>query len=308
MERRMNHQMVPFAAACVAMLATVLFGFMLIGAQPAQAATAQNVTLIGTHSKANASAAYAKTVKKYDITGDKKADTITIKTQRKNQGYLMYVKVYVNGKKAKTLSLNSSDIVAKVQYLRTSAKKPFLYISLTGVNCDGIYGVYGYKSGKLVKLVNKTSNIAQKYGTHMFIPSAKAKGKKVAVTFDSMTYTMGDANYIYYYTPRAGKLVRTSATATGLKNFNGTKTLKNQPLSLDTKIYANAGDSKAAFTAKEKSKVTILKLRTIDQRPWLYVKTASGKTGWIKGVHGAVWGHDNTGSFDTLFRNLHMAG
>lgn len=307
MEQRISSRrswLVALAVACV----LGLFACMMASAQPAQAATAKNVTIIGTHSKANSPSAFSKTVKAYDITGDKKADKLTIKTTHTNDGYKTNLKIYVNGKKVKTLSCSASTYAeVHVKYLCTSSKKPFLYISLTGENADGIYGVYRYKSGKLVKLVGATSAIAQKYGTHMHLATAKASGKKVSVRFNSMTKTIGETDYTYTYTYKSGKLVRTSATASKLSTFKGVS-LKNQPLAFKTKVYKAAGSSKVAYTAKAGAKLTISKMKTVKGQPWFYVKNAKGQTGWIKGISKGVWELYGTFNYSTLFKNLQMAG
>lgn len=295
-------------AALFAVCILGLFACLMVTAQPAQAATAQNATIIGTHSKANSPSAYSKTVKAYDITGDKKKDKLTVKTTHVNDGYKTYLKIYVNGKKVKTFSaVSSSYAQVSMKYLRTSSKKPFLYISLTGEDQDGIYGVYRYKSGKLVKLVGATSAIAQKYGSHMHLASAKASGKKISVRFNSMTKTIGEADYTYYYTYKSGKLVRTSATASKLSSFKGVS-LKNQPLAFTTKIYKAAGSGKVAYTAKAGTKLTISKVKTLKGQPWFYVKNAKGQTGWIKGISKGVWAIYGTYNSSTLFKNLYMAG
>ncbi|MGI6589994.1 MAG: hypothetical protein ACOX1O_00015 [Eggerthellaceae bacterium] len=301
----------PMVLALVFSFALGVFACLLATAQPAQAATAQNVTLIGTKSKANSANSYSKTVTGYDITGDKKADKLTIKTSHSNKGYTYkgIVRVYVNGKKAKTLSVIGppNSVQFRVKYMRTSSKKPFLYIALISVNNDGNYGVYRFKFGKLVKLVKKTSNIAQKYGTHMNMDTPKAVGKKISVRFNSMTWTIGQASYTYNYRYKSGKLVRTSAVASRLTSFKGVS-LKKQPLAYSTKIYKAAGSKKVAFTAKAGTKLTISKMKTINGRPWFQVKKANGQKGWIRGIKKSVTEIYGSYEYSTPFKNLYMAG
>ncbi|MGI6535083.1 MAG: SH3 domain-containing protein [Eggerthellaceae bacterium] len=307
MDRRMGNRWLLVAALCAA-CAVGLFACLMVTAQPAQAATAKNATIIGVHSKMSTSFAYTKTVKAYDITGDKKADKLTIKKSRKNSSSVTSLCIYVNGKKVKTLSIYfppGSAPEVQVKYLRTSSKKPFLYISLIGVDLNGIYGVYRYKSDKLVKLVKPTSAIAQKYGDSMILDSAKASGKKVSVRFLSITKTLGAIGYAYDYAYKSGKLVRTSATASKFASVEGVS-LKNQPLAYNTKIYKAAGSSNVAYTAKAGTKLTISKMVTLKGQPWFYVKNAKGQTGWIKGISKYTFELFGTYKYSTLFKNLYL--
>lgn len=304
MDRRIGNRWLLVAALCVA-CAVGLFACLMATAQPAQAATAKNATVVNKHYQSEKATAYTKTVKAYDITGDKKADRLTIKTAYTNGGYKTNLKIYVNGRKAKTLSYTTGAFSqVRVKYLRTSSKKPFLYISLIGVSMNGIYGVYHYKSGKLVKLVKPTSAMAPKYAYQSILGSAKASGDKISVRFMSLTKTLGRADYTYTYQYKSGNLVRTSATASKLALVEGVSP-KNQPLAYTTKLYKAAGSSKVAYTAKAGTKLTVCKVATIKGRPWFYVKSKKGQAGWIKGIGKFAYELYGDGPSNTLFKNLH---
>ncbi len=304
MEQRIGNRRLPVAvlfAACI----LGLFACLMATAQPAQAATARNITVVSKHAEAGKATAYTKAVKGYDITGDKKKDKLTVKIAYTNGGNKTFLKIYVNGKKAKTLSYATGSFSqVRVKYLRTSSKKPFLYISLIGVSMNGIYGVYHYKSSKLVKLVKPTSAISPKYGYMSILGWAKASGERISVRFMSLTKTLGRADYTYAYHYKSGKLVRTSATASDLTPVEGTS-FKNQPLAFTTKIYKAAGSGKVAYTAKAGTKLTISKVKTLKGRPWFYVKNAKGQTGWIKGLGKFVSEMYENARYNTLFKNLH---
>ena len=292
------------ATLCTVCVVGLLACLMTV-AQPAQAAMAKNITVVSKHAEADKATAYTKAVKGYDITGDKKKDKLTVKIAYTNGGNKTFLKIYVNGKKAKTLSYATGSFSqVRVKYLRTSPKRPFLFISLIGVSMNGIYGVYHYKSGKLVKLVKPTSAMAPKYGYMSILGWAKASGEKVLVRFMSLTKTLGRADYTYAYHYKSGKLVRTSATASKLTPVEGAS-FKNQPLAFTTKIYKAAGSSKVAYTAKAGTKLTISKVKTLKGRPWFYVKNAKDQTGWIKGLGKFVSEMYENAQYNTLFKNLH---
>lgn len=294
------------AAAAVGALGVGLC--LAFGVAPAHAAGTINKTILS----ANDGKTLSKTVSKYDVTGDGVADSLAIKKYC-NYGKKSITKlsISVNGKHVKTIKLNYEPYAtSSVKYLRTKNKKPFLFIQLTGANADGVYGVYKYRKGKLVKLLSQTSAIAGKYGTHMYIESAKAKGKKVVVRYGSMTFTMAYARYSYTYSFKSGKLKRTKATAAKLKTYQSGK-LKNLNFTLKTKLYKRAGSKKVKCVAPANAKVRIIALKCIGKRPWVKVKLASGKTGWVKGVKSKMADKIATQTsykYSSLFMQLQMAG
>ncbi|MCI8327719.1 MAG: hypothetical protein HFI37_08100 [Lachnospiraceae bacterium] len=95
-----------------------------------------------------------KTYKNYDITGDKKKDTIRIQGTKDQYGdYYEKISVIVNGKTAISWNHPSAyHINATLCTLKNG--KPFLYLYFPGDNGDGVNGIFQYKKGKLKQIIN----------------------------------------------------------------------------------------------------------------------------------------------------------
>lgn len=96
----------------------------------------------------------SKTVRAYDIDGDKKKDVLTLRFTR--NGRLV---IGINGTRAKSIkaSFDAPDPHIRVRYLKTKNNRPFLYVQYTGPNDDGVYAVYqGKKRNRLVKVAANT--------------------------------------------------------------------------------------------------------------------------------------------------------
>ena len=158
-----------------------------------------------------------KTYRKYDITGDGKADKILVKADVNSEGYISTMSVRVNGKNCLTKTyyegpdVNNSVLRAypQVVLFRLKNKKPFLYIHFSTYN--GYYAggwVYRYKSKKLQQIV-ATSTLIQKYMAanpntwRAYEILSKVSGNQVWFTIGS---TSTDTSKTYKLKYKSGKL------------------------------------------------------------------------------------------------------
>ena len=160
-----------------------------------------------------------KTVKKYDVTGDKKADKVKFVISGVSGGYSKAMKVYINGKKQLKLTDNGgTGEHATVQLATLKNGISFLYVKYTGNNGDGTYAVYQYKKGHLKKVLDE-NRVAGKYTTaHRYIDSVKASGNKLEVVFSPMTLSASMVYLKYAFPCKNGKL---KLTAKGKKMYTG---------------------------------------------------------------------------------------
>jgi hypothetical protein len=254
----------------------------------------------------------SKTTKKYDITGDKKADKLKMQVTRRGNLILT-----INGHKAKTIKPVYGGVFVKVKYLKLKNGRPFLYVVKSGENADGPYAVYqGKRGNKLVKVISNY-DFPQKYSTaHRYLKNVRAKGNKLIATYEPMTYAAGlmDMTYTFKYSKVSGKIKRTSATTSKVRIATGAKTIKRLHPVKKLKLYTSAKAKKVRGYAAKGGKLSITKVclkgGTNKKTVMFKVKTASGMSGWFKAPKKALvnsqWQTGPGGG--TLFRETMLAG
>ena len=265
-------------AACTLAAFALACACMAVLPAQAHAAKAVNKTLLSYStwsSSGDYSGSTTKTFKKYDITGDGKADTLKI------EAGAYKVRLYVNGKLRKTVK-KSYAYDYEVKYLRTSTKHPFLYVAATYDNGDGAQRLLQYKNGTF-KVIAKEGGFADARWV-----TAKAKGKNVKVTYEwDSSYTTGCTYLTYTYKWKKGTLTRTSRTTSNIHVYSweaGMSSVKKPWLTLQAsvKIYKTAGGKKKVATVKTGAKLKVVAI-TVKKGNKVYfkVKTKAGKTGWM---------------------------
>ena len=224
-----------------------------------------------------------KTYKKYDITGDKKKDKITVKlsSDKKNPSVKMKTAVYVNGKKVYSKKGYCYGATAKIYTLKN--KKPFLYLYSWADNGDGpVNALFQYKSKKLKKVINFQTLFGSKYGTYGTHPGGsvvKVKGNTVTASFDLMSWTIGFSSYEYQYKYKKGTLRRTSSTGKVITSLpNNSATAKK-----NIKVYKTAKIRSSYSVLKRGQKVQFIKAYVKGKNHFLKIRMSNKKTGWIKG-------------------------
>ncbi|MDO4400851.1 MAG: hypothetical protein Q4D27_07885 [Coriobacteriia bacterium] len=252
----------------------------------------------GWHNQKNYTAT-SKTIKKYDITGDKKADKIKIKVSgAKDDGYGTFftkaLVVYVNGKKLKTIpSKNGEGFTASVQLLTLKNGKSFLYVEYYGNNEDGTYALYQYRSGKIKTILTDSDIPAACCTHHHKIDSIKPLSNKIVMTYAPQTY-FAAFTYIKYSFPYSSKLktlnlgngkklAKVGTVYTG-KNYSTGKYFQEElTASIEMPAYTTKGLSTKAFTVKEGQTVTFKKAYVNKSKKLLaYYVTCEGKSGWLR--------------------------
>ncbi|MDO4273803.1 MAG: hypothetical protein Q4D16_09040 [Eubacteriales bacterium] len=216
----------------------------------------------------------------YDVTGDKKKDTVYIKTTEGKYGVCKSVAVSVNGKIAyKFTNKNFWELKAKLYTLDNG--QPFLYLYAVFDNGGGpVCGLFQYQSGKLKQVIN-FQTLMKSYGIHQSGEIVKMNGNNVKARFYVMSYSLGPAYIDYNYVYQDGTLKPTSKTGSYYRVYTGGKTNSAFITNKTIQAYRAAGSSQKAFTLKKGNKVTIDKCWVNGKQMYIRVKY-NGKSGWIK--------------------------
>lgn len=220
----------------------------------------------------------------YDITGDKKADTIQI-TQtgvayyKGKPSYAKGLTVTVNGQNVYSFSNDYYYNVNATLYTLKN-NKPFLYLYAQADNGDGpVCGLFQYKNGTLKQVINFQT--FYKYGSHRFGEVKSISGNKMTVKFFAMSYAMSSVDVELQYKYKGGtlKLVSRTGKATSYaQKLNGSVTARKK-----IAAYKSATSSKKAFTISKGAKVKVTNCYIKGTNIRFKVKRLSdGKAGWIK--------------------------
>ncbi|MCD8330589.1 MAG: hypothetical protein LUC27_07950, partial [Lachnospiraceae bacterium] len=221
------------------------------------------------------------TYTKYDITGDKKADKILIKTTGDSStGDGSGLAIYINGKKCFSFSDEYyflDQVTAQLYTLKNG--KNFLYLYTPENNGDSpVCAVLQYKSGKLKKVIDFNTTL-QKYGYHCSGSVVKVDGNKMTVKFEIMSYTTAYTVLKYTYTYKDGTLKRSAKTTSVKVGYDSTSSTLTTAKSL--KLYKSPTSESSCSTLKKGKKVKVTGAYVKSGKFCLKIKT-SGKSYWIK--------------------------
>ena len=251
---------------------------------------------------------WSKTVSRYDVTGDKTADTVKVVLTPHPTASPATIKLrlYVNDKLMKTINSKTGGLLADVRVVTLKNNKPFIYVRYTGNNGDGTYELYQIKKGKL-KTVISNKQVAKTGTNHNRIDSLKPVENKVKVTFGSMMYSTGGTQIKFTYKYKSGTLKRTSNSSKAISYMKrgSYKYKKYSPLTaaMSFKVYKNMKAKKVAFTVHSGDSVKPIAIGYKGKRAFLKVKV-NGKTGWAK-VAKVPYGKTSSG---TYFYECFLAG
>lgn len=246
---------------------------------------AQAATKIGSYKVSD-----SKPTKKYDVTGDGKADKIEIKKLNKTKSgvfnYYHGYKILVNGKTV--LNNTTADYFClDVFFIKT---KKYNYFKITEWYEDKVSAttdiIYKY-SGKRLKKCVDLRNMEKKYEGWVFKYNiSSVKSDSIKIKTDGQTGMLGSTNSSFELkVGKNGKLtLAKKVTGISCKIWSNDHYITPKYLTTTKKIqvYKNEGTTKKAFSIKKGSKVKITKVSIRKKKPTYYCVTKSGKKGWIK--------------------------
>lgn len=215
-----------------------------------------------------------KVYRNYDITGDRKKDSILISKSGKDT-----LNLYINNKKQILTKGFSEYCGVNLQLYTLENGKAFLYV---GAKCmelgnDGVCGVFQYQSGKMKQIINMGAFFGE-YGTLQQgeVLDIKKDGMKIRVHM--MAFSTGsswiDFEYIYKDGTLKCKNDIGSYYSMGIPKRRG---IVNKKLS----VYRSAGSNSEIYTLKKGDIVTILRCKYLGKKMYIEV-SHNGKKGWIK--------------------------
>lgn len=243
-----------------------LFCFLIIPVKTVKAANPTEVTI-----EAN------KTYTSYDVTGDRKKDTVRIKAENGLYG-ISKVSLAINGKTYVITRETCLNINAKIYTLKNG--KPFIYLFLEYDNDTGpVCGIFQYKSGKLKQVVNCLEFFGKKgkYGYDVSGSVEQVNGNKITVDFWIMSYTLGYTKYSCQFVYKNGTLRRIN------NQVSATPSVGTLSMQKNVKVYMKPTGKKAAYTLKEGKRVKVTGAYVKSGKFSIRIKDLSKKkTVWIK--------------------------
>lgn len=220
------------------------------------------------------------TCSKYDVTGDKIADTVKV-TVKNNQDDSSSgtMQVYVNGNLVlkQTRELDPSF---NVNLIQLKNGKVFFDIESTILSDDDcIHKLYVYSKGKL-KSVYDFQKYFAKYASYYNVSVVKVSGNTLKTEVYAQFHTTGSINYNMNVAYKNGTFKRTSNTYS--VNYDGRTNKWTAGRTI--KAYKSAGSKKLAFTLKKGISVTLNKVVYKNNKVYFQVKRSNGKAGYIPAV------------------------
>ena len=245
-----------------------LMGLMIFSALPVQAAAPKMYTL-----------QTGKTYKQYDITGNGKKDKLKIVPVKGTYDFWKRLDIYVNDKKACSVSKNFLSMSARI--ITLSNGRSFLCLRGEMENDISVFhGLYQYRSGKIQQVVNFINTT---YGRPVDEAAIYLNGNSITVRTEAMSYSLGYCTTEFTYKYQNGSLLRTSnyGKYTRLNAADQRTGLFTAAQNLQT--YTTPTSGKKEFVIRKKSAVKVLNCWTAGNKMCIRVKCGS-KIGWINAV------------------------
>lgn len=273
---------VGLAAVVIAAL-TLLVAFCAALPQPAEAATPSKKQICSVHN--NGDSTITKTVKKYDVTNDKKKDKVTVKVAGNHKVGVAHnykLSIFINGKRALKATIGNDACYCNVYQLTLKNGKKFLYIDSGGdYDADKLVGVFKYSKGKLKAV--QTNRSAGTNIDNSWCRNIEVSENTVKITFSGFARSLSDhpLDWTYYLKYKKGTLKRTGTAANSFR-IDGTNNSNSLTTSRNIKAKTSASDKAKSKTLKKNTKVRITKVVVKNKAMWFKAKTKSGATYWIK--------------------------
>lgn len=249
---------------------------------PAKAASVKKVATVDTYRTRTATF-------RRDLTGDGKAEKITVTAKDGSYDYYKQLVVSVNGKTAAVIKPQYSFFRFEVRYLSMSSRK-FLILTASTDNYDEVLNaVYRYNS-RTKKLV-RVLDFNFKYATsHSYETITKATSNTITVHYTSQYHETGYIAWDFVYSYKNGSFKLKSKQA-NVKTNLGNLTMgdgydkyfhKNQfKTARSLTFYTSASLSKKSYIAKKGTVLTLKKIYVSGGKVYLSF-SQNGKTGWIR--------------------------
>ena len=221
----------------------------------------------------------------YDITGDKRPDTIAISVApRSGTGLFDAIAVKVNGSAAYYMKAPASGFdQAVVQILTLKNNVPLLYVSVFGADGSAKQALLRYTSGKFGKVLG--NDLLLREGTsNAYITSIRPSVNRVVVQFDFTSTVSGLTRTSFTYVWNGSGLVRKSNISTALRfatKATGGYTRQARNAARAFVSYTGPGLKKKAFVVPAGKSVRLTGL-ALSGSGLVYRLRYGNKVGWVK--------------------------
>ena len=228
------------------------------------------------------------TYQKYDITGDRKADKILIRSVYDSWGDgwgPVGIEISVNGKTAcRFIHRDDGYHVAGSTYAALYTLKnglPLLYISCgTDYDEDVLSMLLQYRAGKLNKIIDFDTAFV-KYGMHADGRVVRVSGNSMVLGFSLVSWTLGVSQYNFAYTYRNGTMRMANNLGTVSISKIGGGSGRTVTVGRNLRVYTNVSARKTAFLLKRGNKVSVNRIYYGKAGVWLQIYY-KGKIGYLK--------------------------
>lgn len=253
---------------------SVVVMLLILAGGNSQTAFASSVSTLNT----------GKTYDGYDITGDGKADTLSVKDIKSIDDKDAYGKfeVYINEKRA--LTIKERYYSSTVKLLSLDNGKTYLHVNLYGDSDDGPSDLYAYQNGKLKKELDFIKSF-QHVGYHNKGDIHDVKGNKIVVWMGSMSHGLAAVQFEVIYQYKKGKLVLQSKTHKILEYYNLKKSVMGRTqltTSGKMQLYKTKKVKKKTWLLPKGTKAYVTKCYVDGRKVSYLVKASDGKTGWFR--------------------------
>lgn len=249
-----------------------LFAFLLaigLGGTRAEAADVKGITLKS-----------GIDIKKYDVTGDGKKDTVRIDCDKPapyDEGCGDDWKITINNKVVYRDNKKMYTEYLTVVLYRISSKRIYLDIQENVGSNDDIssHAFYEYRGNTLKKVCDVYTPLAKQiYKFHFYIEKVAVSSKQIVVSYVNQFSASGYLFWkvSYRYEDNVWKRVGNTFQVTEQR-----KLTVNRKLTL----YSTPGGKKKAVTLKKGQKIRINKLCLKNKKTYMQVVMSNGKKGWF---------------------------
>lgn len=213
----------------------------------------------------------------YDVTGDRKADTVYIYLGRDSSYSYSSIYVYINQKLAFHSNTNFYYLAAQLITLKNG--KAFLYLKASGDNDDAdICGIYKVSNDKLKQIVDCNKGFGKKVGSHTGGEITKVSGNAMKVRFSVMAFMSGRTEAEYTYKYKSGTLKKIGKIG---KLYVGSRKSNTYKAKKSITAYTSTKCNHKKFKIRMKQNVKFL-AAYVNGNTVRYRVKAGKKIGWIK--------------------------
>lgn len=226
-----------------------------------------------------------RTYNSFDVTGDGKADKITLKSayyDYYHTGKQGYLKIYINGKQVYNFTdpYYKGDATYKyqVKLCTLNPKDTFFFVrTQSETEYYNFCKIYKVEGGKFKAMLNLKKTYKDLFLHRERMELTGVSGDRLQFTWYGQMGAAGALNWKTTYELRNGKLYRISRTCPLVKSDQTREFTADKQFS----VYKTSALKEKVFTAKKGDKLKITHVYNNSKYMFVRVVSKSGKAGWL---------------------------